>query len=736
MLPGLDSVGARRETGHRYPYGVLAAKVQILSNRELQSGHLDESGQENPVRSDKLWVSALLLTYATRHGHLRRWVLGVLVATSFVCPVSAQQNPPDLADRSLEDLMNIEVTSVSKREQKMSQVAAAIFVITQEDIRRSGALNIPDLLRMVPGLDVGQINANTWAISARGFNHELADKLLVLIDGRTVYTPTFGGVTWDTQDVPLEDIERIEVVRGPGATIWGANAVNGVINIITKKASDTHGALIAGGGGTEARGFGTAQYGGKIGDSFDYRVFAKEVSNGATPQLDLGDSSHDSWHLLHEGFRLDGNLSPSDAITVQGDIYRGAEGAEIVHTNLDPPGNEDLDRHTVMEGGNVLGRWNHKFDNGSDTTLQFYFDRNQRFGPESNESRNTIDLDFQHHMSIGERQDLIWGLGYRESSDHTSGTIDLAYTPASDSLQIVNSFVQDEIALKANRLFLTVGTKLEYNSLSGFDLSPSARLAWTPNARNTFWGAISRAGRTPSRVDTGALIALAAFPAADGNTEEVIIFGNPRQKTEHVIAYEAGYRTQATRALSLDIATFFNSYDNLRTREFGTPFLQADPGPARWVLPITWGNGMRGATYGAEVSADWKIASHWSLSPGYSFLEMHLHTYPGSTDVDSVSNTQGASPQHQAQLRSHVDLHRGVFWDTDLYFVSALPAQQIPSYARLDTQLRFRLSRMVELSLVGQNLLKDHHAESNDIYTIVNASLVKRSIYAKLTWRF
>ncbi len=665
----------------------------------------------------------------------RHRILSCLIAILVAYPARAQK-PADLADRSLEDLMNIEVTSVSKREQKMSQVAAAIFVITQEDIRRSGANNIPDLLRMVPGLDVGQINANTWAISARGFNHELADKLLVLIDGRTVYTPTFAGVTWDTQDVPLEDIERIEVIRGPGGTIWGANAVNGVINIITKKAADTHGGLIVGGGGTQERGFGTAQYGGKLGNSFDYRVFAKELNRGATPDLDQGDSSHDNWHLLHGGFRLDGNLSASDSITLQGDIYNGAEGAEIIHTVLDPPGNENVVRHTTVEGGNVLGRWNHKFDNGSDTTLQFYFDRNQRFGPESNESRNTVDLDFQHHIAIGERQDLIWGLGYRESSDHTAGTIDLGYNPADNAIQTVNSFVQDEIVLKPNRVFLTLGTKLEHNSFNGFDLSPSARLAWTPDARNTFWSAVSRASRTPSRLDTAAVIGLAAFPSADGNIEEVILYGNPKQKAEHVTAYEAGYRTQVTKSLSLDIPTFFNAYDNLRTREFGTPIFQAGPAPARWVLPITWGNGMHGTTYGAEVSADWKVSNHWSLSPGYSFLEMHLHTYPGSTDIDSTLNTQGSSPQHQAQLRSHVELSHGVYWDTGLYFVGALPAQQIPAYSRLDTQLRFRLTEKVELSLVGQNLLQDHHAESNDIFTIVNASQIKRGLYARMTWRF
>jgi iron complex outermembrane receptor protein len=651
-------------------------------------------------------------------------------------PASAQQQTSDLADRSLEDLLNIAVTSVSKKEQKMSQVAAAIFVITQEDIRRSGSTNIPDLLRMVPGMDVGQINSNTWAISARGFNHELADKLLVLIDGRAVYTPTFGGVNWDTLDVPLEDIERIEVIRGPGGTIWGANAVNGVINIITKKAGDTPGGLVSGGGGTQERGFGTAQYGGALGSNFNYRVFAKDINRANTPDLDQGDSSHDNWYLLHGGFRIDGKLSPADSFTVQGDIFNGNEGSELVHTTLDPAGNENVLRRAELHGGDILGRWNHTFANGSDTTLQMYFDRTARYGPESNEVLNTVDFDFQHHLAPKGIHDLIWGVGYRRASDATDGTIDLAYVPAAKTLNTLNSFVQDEITVKPNRLFLTLGTKLEHGTFAGLDVSPAVRVAWTPTVRHTLWAALSRAGRTPSRIDTASNIAIAAFPAADGAPEEVLLVGNPKQKVEHVLASELGYRAQPNRSFSLDIATFYNVYDNLRSKEMGSVFFQPDPAPARWILPITWGNGMHGVTYGAEVSADWRVTDRWTLSPGYAFLEMHLDTYPGSTDVDSTWNTEGSSPQHQAQLRSHVDLSRRLFWDTTLYFVGALPAQQIPSYERLDTQLRLRLGEKGELSVVGQNLLQDHHAESNDLYTIVNASQIKRGVYARFTWRF
>jgi iron complex outermembrane receptor protein len=662
--------------------------------------------------------------------------LRLLAATLLALQAWAQQKPADLAQQSVEDLMNFEVTSVSRKEQKLSKVAAAISVITGEDIRRSGATNIPDLLRMVPGLDVGQINANTWAISARGFNHELSDKLLVLIDGRAVYTPTYGSVTWDTQDVVLEDIERIEVIRGPGGTIWGANAVNGVINIITKKAGDTQGGLVSAGGGTQELAFGSARYGGKIGGDFSYRVFTKYLERNHTPDLDQADSSFDNWHLLHGGFRVDGNFTPSDSVTFQGDIYSGNEGAEIVHTTLDPPGNENLERRARLEGGNILSRWNHVFSNGSDATLQVYFDKDARYGPESDVVRNTIDFDFQHRIALGTRHDLIWGLGYRRSGDRTVGTIDQAFLPAALQVHIANSFVQDEIALRPDRLFLTLGTKLEHNSFNGFDLSPNVRLAWIVNNRHTFWAAVSRASRTPSRVDTAALIAIAAFPGADGTTQELLLLGNPKQKAEHVLAYEMGYRAQPGRRLSLDIAAFFNVYDNLRTRDLGTPYFQTDSGPATLVIPLTWGNGMHGTTHGVEVSADWRVSKRWSLTPGYALLEMHLHPDPGSQDMDSAPGTQGSNPQHQAQVRSHLELWRGFSWDASAYFVGQLPAQGIPSYTRVDTQLSWPMGERLAISVVGQNLLHDHHPESNDIFTVVNASQIKRGAYGKITWRF
>jgi iron complex outermembrane receptor protein len=632
---------------------------------------------------------------------------------------------------NIEDLMNIEVTSVSRKEQKLSEVAAAIFVITQEDIRDSGATNIPDLLRMVPGLDVAQIDANTWAISSRGFNFQFANKLLVLIDGRAVYTPLFGGVNWDTQDVPLEDIDRIEVIRGPGGTVWGANAVNGVINIITKKASDTKGALVRGGGGTQVQQFGTLQYGGNIEKDTSYRVFAKYLSDDHSPDLN-GQDAGDGWHVLRAGFRADSILSKKDTLTTEGDIFTGQEGATIVHSVLAPVENINVERPTPLSGGDVQVRWDHIFSSRSDTTLQFYFDRYTRDGPELTEDRNTFDFDFQHHIVLGSRNDLIWGFAYRHTADQTVGTIDQALIPADAGASLESGFVQDQITLKPNRVVLYVGTKIENDYFSGWDYDPSARVAWTPSPRKTIWAAISRAARTPTRRDIGIDAALAALP---GPTE-VALFGNPNFQSEHVAAYELGYRAQPTDRLSVSGTVFLNDYHNLESAAFLAPFFDATSAPPVLIVPKTLGNQMYGTTEGIEAYATWKVTTRWTIKPGYAFLEMHLHTQAGSLDTTSVADAQGSNPGHQAQLLSHIEISKKFAWATNVYFVGALPAQSVPSYTRLDSQLTWHLAEGLTLNLTGQNLLKDHHVEFNDQFQSVNSSQVKRGVYAKIAWRF
>jgi iron complex outermembrane receptor protein len=641
----------------------------------------------------------------------------------------------ELTEMSLEELMNEPVTSVSRKEQKLSQVAAAIFVINQEDIRRSGALNIPDLLRMVPGLDVAQINASTWAISARGFNDEFSNRLLVLIDGRAVYQPTYGGVNWDTQDVPLEDIERIEVIRGAGATVWGANAVNGVINVITLQAKDTQGALITAGGGTQDKGFGTARYGGTMGEDVSYRVFAKYLDHSDSSDL-KGQEANDGWHLLHGGFRMDGSLTQKDSLTVQGDIYTGREGATFGHiASIATSNYENVPGSTDLSGGNVLGRWHHVISSRFDTTTQFYFDRYTRSGPQLIEDRHTIDFDYQQHLILGSRHDLVWGAGYRHSADRIVGTIDESFIPSAQSLQLFSAFVQDEITLTPERVYLTVGTKLEHNDYTGFEFEPSIRMAWTPNGRNTLWAAVSEAVRTPARVDVGANFNIAAFPLPDGTPAVVTVTGNPRQKSEHVLATEVGYRVQANTWFSVDLAAFLNHNRDLVSFEPGAPFSVVQPVPHR-VIPIVYSNQLHGTTEGIEVSAHFRVTDRWTLSPGFALLQMHLRADSGSLDTTSAADIEGSNPRHQVQLRSSVNLSHGFSWDTSVYFVDRLPAPQLPSHTRLDTRLSWRPVERLELTLVGQHLLKDRHAESIDPQTSVNPTQVPRSAYAKISWRF
>ena len=583
---------------------------------------------------------------------------------------------------------------------------------------------------MVPGLDVAQINANTWAISARGFNSQFANKLLVLVDGRAVYTPLLGGVSWDTVDVPLEDIDRIEVIRGPGGTVWGNNAVNGVINIITKKAQDTLGTLVTGGGGTLEQEFGTVQYGGEI-KGAAYRVFADYLNRDHFPDL-TGQNGQDDAHLLHGGFRVDSDNSNREALTLQGDIYAGDEGASIVHSIISPPENLNVFKRTGLSGGNVLGRWSHSFSAHSDITLQVYFDRYTRSGPESREVRNTFDFDFRHHVILGARHDLTWGAGYRHSGDQTVGTIDQSFVPADRAGELFNFFVEDQITLKSDRLFLYLGTKLEDNYFSGFDLEPSVRLAWTPSNRQTFWAAVSNAHRAPARHDLDLSAVLAALPGP----VEVVLLGNPNFKDEVVDAYELGYRTQVTSRLSIDLAAFTNRYTDLQSQEPLPPFVEPNTFPPLLIRPKSFANKIHGITAGIEASVRWKLTGRWTLSPGYSFLQMDLHTDPTSLDATGVAAAQGSNPGHQAQLRSHFELPHGIDWDFNAYFVGPLPAQSVASYTRLDSQLIWRLWERMQLSLVGQNLLADHHVEANGAYAVVNSSQVKRSAYAKMTWRF
>ena len=666
---------------------------------------------------------------------LKRGCIALLLALSLAISARAQNPPEDLSKLSVEDLMNVEVTSVSKKEQKVSQTAAAIFVITQDDIHRSGANNIPDLLRMVPGVNVAQINSNIWAISVRGFDGEFSNKLLVMLDGRIVYLPTFSGVFWDVLDLPLEDIQRIEVIRGPGGATWGANAVDGVINIITSKASESRGGIVVAGVGNLDQGFGTLQYGGTAGKNTDYRAFAKYFNEYHLPALQ-GNNGGDGWHILRGGFRVDSSLSAKDDLSVTGDMYSSRTGdiGGTVNSIASPAVQAEFSESNTT-GGYVQTDWTHRQSERSDTSLQVSFDRYRR-NDALRETRNTLDLDFSHHFRWGSRQDVVWGVGYRYSSSSTDGNLFFSLKPPDLNTQLFSAFVQDEFALIPQRLSLIVGAKVEHNYFTGFGVMPTLRATWALHEHQMVWAAISRALRTPSEIDTASQLTVNGFVPPSGPPILIRIVGNPVFQDEQEITYEAGYRIQPYDRLSLDLTAYYNSYSQLQTSEPEPSFSETDPPPPHIIMPLNYENLMRGETHGVEAFATWKITSRWTLTPAYAFEEIHLHLDPSSQDTMSVAADEGSSPRQWARVGSHVSLVHNLAWDVSANFVGRLANPAVSSYTRIDSQFTWHLREHLFASLVGQNLARDHHIEFLNTAGTGFSNYMKRSGYVKLTWRF
>jgi iron complex outermembrane receptor protein len=609
-----------------------------------------------------------------------------------------------------------EVTTVSGQESTVGRSPAAVFVITQEMIRRSGATCIPEVLRMAPGIQVARINSSQWAITSRGFNANIAglfannNKLLILIDGRTVYTPFFNGTYWDVQDVLLADVDRIEVIRGPGATIWGANAMNGVINIITKRAADTQGGLLQAGGGTSERSFTNGQIGGQSGNDVYYRAYGKWFERDASFNPVLPET--DDWRQGRGGFRTDWTPSTSDLITLQGDAYAGQSG--FLNTALSPAAGDD----ERVQGANLLTRWTRKFNDDSDVSLQLYYDRADRLNDLGflDQEFNTYDLDFRHHFQLNARNNVIWGLGYRSVSDDiTSLTAPpatvISFDPAQRTYNTASTFVQDEITLKDD-LFLTLGTKLEHNDFTGWEVQPSVRLLYSPEKTWAAWAAISRAVRTPSRIEQDGQIAAGTIP---------ILQFVPTFQSENLIAYELGYRSQPAPWYSWDIAVFYNQYDNLESVRATDPTF----------FPIFNTNDNSGEGYGVELSNQLDVTPHWRMTGAYSFLQLEIH--PGKDTVDFLGSKgeliEGLSPQNQAYLMSSHELGKNLECDIITRYVEDLPIIFVHSYVEMDVRLAWKVSKNTELSIVGQNLLDPHHPE----YPGQPASEIKRGVYGMIT---
>jgi len=615
--------------------------------------------------------------------------------------VVALPPPSDLKKLSVDELMDINVTSVSLHSEKLSEAASAIQVITADDIASSTATSIPEALRLASNLEVAQIDSRQWAISARGFNNLFADKMLVLIDGRSVYTPLYAGVYWDVQDTIMEDIDRIEVISGPGATQWGANAVNGVINISTKTAMETQGGLVVAGGGSELEDSEEVRYGGKLAPGVDYRVYAKYFDRGDSV-LPNGSAAGDAWRMGQTGFRLDSDAAEGTWLTLQGDFYDGSvtrQGPEDIH----------------MSGGNLLGRWTRTFDDNSDMVAQVYYDETYRKIPNSfTQSLNTYDFDFKYRLPIGKVNDFTWGLGYRLEDDDITNTPAEAFLPSQATEQTFNTFVQDEITLVDDRLHLTLGTKFEEYSFTGDEFEPSARAAWTPSGDQTVWAAVSRAVRVPSRID------LDLYEPATPPYRQA---GGPGVVSEKLIAYELGYRKQLSSAVALSLATYYNDYSDLRGLEPLNP-------PA--AFPVQVDSGLRGKSSGAELAADWRISRVWRLHGGWTEMRVGSSPEPGSTD--RVANRSIAlDPNHQVQLRSLLDLSAQWQFDTDLRYVGPIANQRVPGYTEMDQRLAWRPVPAWEFSLNGQNLLHDYHAEFNPPGS---RREIGRSIFGKAAWRF
>jgi len=636
-----------------------------------------------------------------------------------------------LADLSVEQLMNEPVTSVSKKEEKLTDAAAAIFVISGDDIRRQGITSIPEALRLVPGLDVARINSHEWAISSRGFNGQFANKLLVLVDGRSIYGTGFGGVVWGIQDVVMEDVDRIEVIRGPGGTLWGANAMNGVINIITKSAKDTQGTLVSITVGTEDHPTTTVRYGGQIGTNLFYRAYVKYFNRDGLVEAN-GQDAPDDWKGTQGGMRMDWEPADVNRLTLQGDAYydRITENQDM--PSLLPPYSQNVNDINHDSGGNVLGRWVHSLSESSTLTLQAYYDQFKQEQAQATETCDTIDFDAQHQFTLGERNEVLWGLGYRHLADKFTPSFFVAWDNHQE--QVFSSFVQDQITLAPDRFKVTVGSKFEHNDNTGFEIEPSVRLVWTPTEKQTLWAAVSRAVRTPSRSELDERVNFQVVPPSPPNPFPVLVgnFGNPNLESEVLIAYELGYRMELTKKCSLDLAGFFNDYDNLIEPVPGTPGFEANPSPPHILVPATEENAGAGQTYGVELSTRWNVTENWHLTAGYTWLQLHLNVNNPALDT---------SPEQQVQLRSEFDLPGHLEFNGAVYYVDQIEAPygtgqtKIPSYVRLDLGLVWHPTKNLEIGVWGQNLLQDRHAEFTSYKTSMITE-IPRSVMGKISWRF
>ena len=682
----------------------------------------------------------------TKFAHAGRRLTAALAATcalGLTTATHAGAAQDEVLNLSLEDLLKTEVTTASRKSQALQATAAAVFVITREDIERSGVLSLPDALQMAPGVHVARIANNHWAVSVRGFNGRFANKLLVLVDGRSIYSPLFSGVLWELEDMLLEDIDRIEVIRGPGASMWGANAVNGVINIITRKARDTQGNLVVAGGGDNERLFGGFRHGNRAG-SGHYRVWGKVDRRDVSPGVS-GEPGNDDLLSRHVGFRGDWSQSAGNRLMVTGEAFNtpGGDRWDIPDVNS-PAGFRRTDVRQVGKGGHLLGRQEWILDDGSEAALQSYVAvSDMQLGSIVHDRRTTFDIDFQHRKRLWRAHDVMWGLGYRTSRDdiETQGMIHI--DPNKGQVALFSAFVHDEIALAPQTLTLILGTRVEHNSYTGWEPQPNLRLLWTPTGHQTAWGALSRAVRTPARAEIDGRVDLQVSPAVPPFQPAVLVSNVPdgNLDSEKVTAFELGYRHQFEGRFSLDLTGFNHRYRDLRTAVTGAQRFIAGL-PPYVVQEISPDNGGAGHTYGAELALEAHASSTWRLQASYTYMRARIRARTQDpVQVAAVQELESSSPQHQLSLRSLLSLPGRQQLDLWVRMVSALdypgaPQRNIPSYTTADLRYAWRPSPRLELSLVGTNLFDGDHPEFLTDYLPSELRLVERSFHVKAKWQF
>lgn len=626
-----------------------------------------------------------------------------------LAPAAAQPVPRQLADLSLEELSNIEITSVSKRAERLADAPTSVFVITADDIRHAGATSLPEALRLAPALQVARVSAGGYAISVRGFNGSSANKLLVLIDGRSVYSPLFSGVFWDVQDLMLEDIERIEVISGPGGTLWGVNAVNGVINVITRSAADTQGTLLAAGAGNREAQL-SVRHGARLGDTTDVRVYARRVTNPHTETAG-GSAVDDAGQHNQAGFRLDRADSGTDKFSLHGDIYDGRHGQPRPGSIV--TGAQFELGEITLSGANLVGNWEHRFDAGSSLAIQAYYDRTQRTVPPTfAETLDQVDLQLQHSLQPWPGHAFVWGGEVRYAMDRVTNSSFFAFLPADVDQTVASLFAQDEVTLRDD-LRLSVGMRIEHNGYTGNEFLPNARLAWKLAPAQLLWAAASRTVRAPSRLDRD--------PFVPGQAP-FLLAGGPDVRSETAKVYELGYRGQPSADSSASVTLYRADYDRLHTQEVA---------PSRTFL--FFDNGMEGRVSGAELWGAYQALPNWRLKAGLSRLWQDLRLKPGSNDAAAVRNAEGANPDLQWQLRSSLDLGHQTEFDAGVRHVSALSSPAVPAYTAVDLRLAWRPRQDLELSVSGQNLFDAGHGEFTSVTT---RSELGRAVFVRLVSRY